>query len=493
MPYGRRPHPVIAAHRRFVDDRVHERARFSEKLWDHLATDRKRRTNPRRHLWRLASPKRGRAYVYTGNKDEYRGDQELRRSDASKIAERLENGRDSIAPIQKAAELLDVVAVPLSKPTQQESVILEAAAPPSKPARVTDSKLVGIDGWLSLFALGLVFSPVLMAWTVFFNFLFLADRPASDLATALVIENTLLIAMMVFQVFVTVNFFRCRSTAPSLVIALLIARALFSLIDQILIMAVLKASPDAGDLIRSLVYVAVWIPYFLLSKRVKATFVHRGAASTYVSQSPTNENPVDTAIRSTTAPCLGAKNESSLFAGPAAGERITPEHPAVISLATEAASETNSPSRARSFSNKVVISAVGFAVIVALIGTVIAKTAEKKPNPEHASSWKKLIDSIGDPYKTSDGANSQSEEASTNPTLAIPLPADEVFARSSPAVVQVAIQDRQGHDIATGSAFLVFRGDLLVTNYHVINKAHAAHVILPNKSRDRGLRSGRLG
>jgi S1-C subfamily serine protease len=62
------------------------------------------------------------------------------------------------------------------------------------------------------------------------------------------------------------------------------------------------------------------------------------------------------------------------------------------------------------------------------------------------------------------------------------LSADAIFARSSPAVVQVVTQDGRGRP-STGSGFLVSTKNLLATNYHVIKKAHNAHVVLADKTR----------
>jgi S1-C subfamily serine protease len=64
-----------------------------------------------------------------------------------------------------------------------------------------------------------------------------------------------------------------------------------------------------------------------------------------------------------------------------------------------------------------------------------------------------------------------------------PLSAEELFARASPAVVQVVIQDRSGHTIGSGSGFLLDKNGLVATNYHVIEKAHTAHLLLADKTK----------
>src|SRR5258707_180538 len=67
--------------------------------------------------------------------------------------------------------------------------------------------------------------------------------------------------------------------------------------------------------------------------------------------------------------------------------------------------------------------------------------------------------------------------------ISSPLAANAVFVRCSPAIVQVeATVDRQGRSISQGSGFLVSRKDLIATNYHVIEKAYSAHVVLADKT-----------
>jgi hypothetical protein len=62
------------------------------------------------------------------------------------------------------------------------------------------------------------------------------------------------------------------------------------------------------------------------------------------------------------------------------------------------------------------------------------------------------------------------------------LSAEEVFASASPAVVQIAVQDLQGRTVATGSGFLVGKAGLVATNYHVIEEAHAADVVVGKRT-----------
>jgi len=55
---------------------------------------------------------------------------------------------------------------------------------------------------------------------------------------------------------------------------------------------------------------------------------------------------------------------------------------------------------------------------------------------------------------------------------------EEVYARCSPAVVQIVVKDRQGRSFAVGSGFLVGTEGLIATNFHVVKDAHTAIVML---------------
>jgi S1-C subfamily serine protease/Tfp pilus assembly protein PilF len=71
--------------------------------------------------------------------------------------------------------------------------------------------------------------------------------------------------------------------------------------------------------------------------------------------------------------------------------------------------------------------------------------------------------------------------SSTNASSA--LAADAVYARCSPAVVQVESRtDAKGRTASEGSGFLVSAKDLIATNYHVIKDAYSAHVVFVDKT-----------
>jgi tetratricopeptide (TPR) repeat protein len=63
------------------------------------------------------------------------------------------------------------------------------------------------------------------------------------------------------------------------------------------------------------------------------------------------------------------------------------------------------------------------------------------------------------------------------------LPAEELFAKASPAVVGVEVRDRTFKLIGQGSGFLVSEDGVVATNHHVIRNAYFAHVTFPDGSK----------
>jgi S1-C subfamily serine protease len=63
------------------------------------------------------------------------------------------------------------------------------------------------------------------------------------------------------------------------------------------------------------------------------------------------------------------------------------------------------------------------------------------------------------------------------------LAPDLLFARSSPAVMQVIIHDKRDRTVGGGSGFLVSNAGLIATNYHVIRGAHKVQVVLGDKTK----------
>lgn len=149
----------------------------------------------------------------------------------------------------------------------------------------------GIAGWLLLPALGLVFSPILMAFDIYQQVVLLTsdgvqkmfNDPGSRLYhpmwNAYALGTGLLnAALLAATVYVSWRFFTKSPQLPRLYIVWLLALVGVQVAD----IAVLKLGgfpvpnvPDGvlSQLIRSAVTALIWIPYFLVSKRVRNTFV----------------------------------------------------------------------------------------------------------------------------------------------------------------------------------------------------------------------------
>jgi hypothetical protein len=151
--------------------------------------------------------------------------------------------------------------------------------------------LKGIGGWLILVVIGLLFSPVRISyflvtnhWPIFRDGLWpVLTTPGTEayhvlwapLITFEIVGNLGSIALALVTLWFLVR--KSRRT-PVLAISWLMWSAAFVVIDFFaadLIPAVASQSdPDnIKELLRSIVGAAIWVPYFLVSKRVKATFI----------------------------------------------------------------------------------------------------------------------------------------------------------------------------------------------------------------------------
>lgn len=163
--------------------------------------------------------------------------------------------------------LPDSTATPLPKPTPE---------------------LQGIGGWLILPMLGIVLSLIVLPFVIYsqnaqvIEYWHELTNPQSDSFIPLfkeliyfeVLGNVILYAVLLFLCYV---FF----TKKMLTIKVYIFFQLFSLAltitDILLASSLLGIAVDASDIkdiFRGLIGCAIWIPYFLVSRRVKNTFVN---------------------------------------------------------------------------------------------------------------------------------------------------------------------------------------------------------------------------
>ena len=149
-----------------------------------------------------------------------------------------------------------------------------------------------IGGWLILCAVGLVLYPVQTLFSLVTEIIpvVLSDNWAAltsptdpgyhTLWAPLVIAELVgSIGFFVWSIFIVIFFFQRRRWAPRLVIFFMIANILFIGTDYFIINFFLirtdSVNVDATiNFVRTVVAGAIWIPYFMFSRRVDKTFTH---------------------------------------------------------------------------------------------------------------------------------------------------------------------------------------------------------------------------
>jgi hypothetical protein len=132
---------------------------------------------------------------------------------------------------------------------------------------------VGIGGLLILPAIGLLFGPCMTAFGIFMGFDAI-DRRGVDfhLVNVLADDIVLTFCFLLFQVYVAVAFFRRKRAAPKLMVALYLVNIAVNVTSQLMVTSVTEEDLDIAVVARPMLLAALWIPYFLMSRRVKATF-----------------------------------------------------------------------------------------------------------------------------------------------------------------------------------------------------------------------------
>jgi len=63
----------------------------------------------------------------------------------------------------------------------------------------------------------------------------------------------------------------------------------------------------------------------------------------------------------------------------------------------------------------------------------------------------------------------------------VKLAVSDIYARCSPSIVSIKTKDKSGKDIGMGSGFIVSKEGIIVTNFHVIESAYQAEVMIADK------------
>lgn len=158
-------------------------------------------------------------------------------------------------------------------------------------AGTAEKKLEGIGGWLILAAIGLCVSPIKIGVGLVrdvlpafsggvWEKLTTPGSPAYDplWAPLLIMEMVGNIIFILFPLAILFFFFTKKRSAPLLMIIFLLSNLAFVVADYVVAMRipVVASMPDEStpvEIIRVAIACAIWVPYFLKSKRVRNTFV----------------------------------------------------------------------------------------------------------------------------------------------------------------------------------------------------------------------------
>ena len=151
--------------------------------------------------------------------------------------------------------------------------------------------LEGIGGWLILVAIGIIVTPIRIVWllmTVYPEMFSLGVWEALtsqgsefyDPLWAPIIIAELLIncGLLVVSLYLAYKFFTKSKDFPKWFIGIAIFSLVWIIADAFAIKLVLPSEPifdseTTQQLIRALIQVLIWVPYMLVSQRVKATFI----------------------------------------------------------------------------------------------------------------------------------------------------------------------------------------------------------------------------
>lgn len=140
-----------------------------------------------------------------------------------------------------------------------------------------DPSLVGIGGWLVLPAIGFVVGPIVGVVGLIAALGLFSDVEAAGYGGIYTLELVVQVGLLAFLIYAATRFFGKKSNAPSVIITFLIVSlgtSVLLLIIELGAGAEVFAIETGKQLVREVIGAAIWIPYFRVSKRVKATFVN---------------------------------------------------------------------------------------------------------------------------------------------------------------------------------------------------------------------------
>lgn len=156
-----------------------------------------------------------------------------------------------------------------------------------------DNELKGLGGWLILVGIGVVISPIRLLVTFIPSYKPIFEDGTWEALTTVSSEvydplwgplligeiayNSIMVAASAYLIYL---FFSKHYLFPKIYIAIVTVSLVFIPLDAWLVTKVLPTEPmfdpeTTKEFVRVLIVGIIWVPYMLISKRVKATFVEK--------------------------------------------------------------------------------------------------------------------------------------------------------------------------------------------------------------------------
>lgn len=154
-----------------------------------------------------------------------------------------------------------------------------------------EKNLEGIGGWLILLAIGMIITPIreiMLLITIYpeifstgvWEALTTQGNDAYNPLWAPILTGEILIncGLLLVWLYMAYKFFTKNRDFPKWYIGIAVFSLLFVVTDALALKLVLPNEPvfdpdTIKEFMRSVIMVVVWVPYVLVSKRVKATFI----------------------------------------------------------------------------------------------------------------------------------------------------------------------------------------------------------------------------
>ena len=142
-----------------------------------------------------------------------------------------------------------------------------------------EKKLVGLSGWLVIFIIGLFASLLYSGYYILVDFGAISSYNLTSLAYVFLIELVINLLLFVFALLSIINILKYKRIGRTLAILFMVSVIIGSIINLGLVNVISDQLVDSTTIIsdqssqvgRAIVYGCIWIPYFLISKRVKLT------------------------------------------------------------------------------------------------------------------------------------------------------------------------------------------------------------------------------